>query len=92
MIGMPYNDLAVLIYGICDGIFGAKGLFACCFCSTFIKGVVCSKNVKHKRMVSKHENPRILLLGGALEHQKVTNRLASINSILEQVMPPPFLS
>ncbi|XP_048546330.1 putative 1-phosphatidylinositol-3-phosphate 5-kinase FAB1C [Triticum urartu] len=52
--------------------------------STFIKGVVCSKNVKHKRMVSKHENPRILLLGGALEHQKVTNKLASINSILEQ--------
>ncbi|CAM0913962.1 unnamed protein product [Alopecurus aequalis] len=52
--------------------------------SSFIKGVVCSKNVKHKRMVSKHENPRILLLGGALEHQKVTNKLASINSILEQ--------
>uniref|UniRef100_A0ACD5VAU1 Uncharacterized protein n=1 Tax=Avena sativa TaxID=4498 RepID=A0ACD5VAU1_AVESA len=52
--------------------------------STFIKGVVCSKNVKHKRMVSEHENPRILLLGGALEHQKVTNKLASINSILEQ--------
>ncbi|KAL6839624.1 hypothetical protein ACP4OV_030563 [Aristida adscensionis] len=52
--------------------------------STFIKGVVCSKNVKHKRMVSKHENPRLLLLGGALEHQKVTNKLASINSILEQ--------
>jgi chaperonin GroEL (HSP60 family) len=55
-------------------------------CSTFIKGVVCSKNVKHKRMVSEHENPRILLLGGALEHQKITNKLASINSILEQVM------
>ncbi|XP_051203852.1 putative 1-phosphatidylinositol-3-phosphate 5-kinase FAB1C [Lolium perenne] len=52
--------------------------------STFIKGVVCSKNVKHKRMVSAHENPRILLLGGALEHQKVTNKLASINSLLEQ--------
>ncbi|CAL5037942.1 unnamed protein product [Urochloa decumbens] len=52
--------------------------------SAFIKGVVCSKNVKHKRMVSQHENPRLLLLGGALEHQKVTNKLASINSILEQ--------
>ncbi|KAF8723677.1 hypothetical protein HU200_021639 [Digitaria exilis] len=52
--------------------------------SSFIKGVVCSKNVKHKRMMSKHENPRLLLLGGALEHQKVTNKLASINSILEQ--------
>ncbi|KAJ1258876.1 hypothetical protein BS78_10G109300 [Paspalum vaginatum] len=52
--------------------------------SVFIKGVVCSKNVKHKRMVSKHENPRLLLLGGALEHQKVMNKLTSINSILEQ--------
>ncbi|GJN29091.1 hypothetical protein PR202_gb17284 [Eleusine coracana subsp. coracana] len=52
--------------------------------STFIKGVVCTKNVKHKRMVSKHENPRLLILGGALEHQKVTNKLASINSIIEQ--------
>jgi hypothetical protein len=37
-------------------------------------------------MVSKHENPRLLLLGGALEYQKVTNKLASINSILEQVI------
>ncbi|KAL5199263.1 hypothetical protein ABZP36_020466 [Zizania latifolia] len=52
--------------------------------STFVKGVVCSKNVKHKRMVSKHENPRLLLLGGSLEHQKASNKLASINSILEQ--------
>uniref|UniRef100_A0A0D9WP16 1-phosphatidylinositol-3-phosphate 5-kinase n=1 Tax=Leersia perrieri TaxID=77586 RepID=A0A0D9WP16_9ORYZ len=52
--------------------------------STFIKGVVCSKNVKHKRMVSKHENPRLLLLGGALEHQKASNKLASIYRILEQ--------
>ena len=69
-----------------------KRLSICFFCSTFIKGVVCSKNVKHKRMVSEHENPRILLLGGALEHQKVTNKLASINSILEQVIPPSFSS
>jgi 1-phosphatidylinositol-3-phosphate 5-kinase len=37
-------------------------------------------------MVSKHDNPRLLLLGGALEHQKVANKLASINSILEQVI------
>ena len=36
-------------------------------------------------MVSKHENPRLLLLGGALEHQKVTNKLASINSILQVI-------
>ncbi|XP_008801162.2 putative 1-phosphatidylinositol-3-phosphate 5-kinase FAB1C [Phoenix dactylifera] len=52
--------------------------------STLIKGVVCTKNIKHKRMVSQHRNPRLLLLGGALEYQKVPNKLASINTVLEQ--------
>ncbi|KAJ3694828.1 hypothetical protein LUZ60_000205 [Juncus effusus] len=47
--------------------------------STFVKGVVCSKNVKHKRMVSQHRNPKLLLLGGELEYQK---KLASLNSAL----------
>lgn len=52
--------------------------------STFIKGVVCTKNVRHKRMVSQHKNPRVLLLGGALEYQRVSNKLASINTVIEQ--------
>ncbi|XP_008800770.2 putative 1-phosphatidylinositol-3-phosphate 5-kinase FAB1C isoform X2 [Phoenix dactylifera] len=52
--------------------------------STLIKGVACTKNIKHKRMVSQHKNPRLLLLGGALEYQKVPNKLASINTVLEQ--------
>nr|XP_010909652.1 putative 1-phosphatidylinositol-3-phosphate 5-kinase FAB1C isoform X2 [Elaeis guineensis] len=52
--------------------------------STLIKGVVCTKNIKHKRMVSQHKNPRLLLLGGALEYQKVPNKLASIDTVLEQ--------
>lgn len=55
-------------------------------CSTLIKGVVCTKNIKHKRMVSQHKNPRLLLLGGALEYQKVLNKLASIDTVLEQVI------
>ncbi|KAK8959982.1 putative 1-phosphatidylinositol-3-phosphate 5-kinase FAB1C [Platanthera guangdongensis] len=52
--------------------------------SSFIKGVVCTKNVRHKRMVSQHKNPRVLLLGGALEYQRVSNKLASINTVIEQ--------
>lgn len=56
-------------------------------CSKLIKGVVCSKNVKHKRMVSQHVNPRLLLLGGSLEYHKVSNKLASLNNVLQQVLP-----
>nr|CAB3453345.1 unnamed protein product [Digitaria exilis] len=52
--------------------------------SNFVRGIVCSKNVRHKRMVSEHRNARLLILGGALEYQKVSNKLASIGAILEQ--------
>lgn len=55
-------------------------------CSTLIKGVVCTKNIKHKRMTSQYKNPRLLILGGALEYQKVPNRLASFNTLLHQVL------
>ncbi|CAL5006113.1 unnamed protein product [Urochloa decumbens] len=52
--------------------------------SYFVKGVVCSKNVKHKRMASEHRNAKLLILGGALEYHRVSNKLTSINRILEQ--------
>ncbi|WOK96156.1 hypothetical protein Cni_G04863 [Canna indica] len=52
--------------------------------STLVKGVVCTKNVKYKRMVSQYRNPKLLLLGGALEYQKTPNGLASIGAVLEQ--------
>ncbi|CAI9785435.1 unnamed protein product [Fraxinus pennsylvanica] len=52
--------------------------------SMFIKGVVCSKNIKHKRMTSQYKNPRLLLLGGALEYQRVPNQLASFDTLLQQ--------
>lgn len=63
-------------------------LLSCGFvlCSTLIKGVVCTKNIKHKRMTSQYKNPRLLLLGGALEYQKVHNQLASFDTLLEQVL------
>ncbi|XVE85393.1 hypothetical protein DITRI_Ditri17bG0087500 [Diplodiscus trichospermus] len=52
--------------------------------STLIKGVVCTKNIKHKRMTSQYKNPRLLLLGGALEFLKVPNQLASFSTLLQQ--------
>ncbi|KAK3130020.1 hypothetical protein QOZ80_6BG0487900 [Eleusine coracana subsp. coracana] len=52
--------------------------------SNFVRGIVCSKNVRHKRMVSEHRNVKLLILGGALDYQKTSNKLASIGTIIEQ--------
>ncbi|WVZ64904.1 hypothetical protein U9M48_014353 [Paspalum notatum var. saurae] len=52
--------------------------------SNFVRGIVCSKNLRNKKMVSAHKNAKLLILGGALEYQKVSNKLASIGTILEQ--------
>ncbi|PIN11587.1 Phosphatidylinositol-4-phosphate 5-kinase [Handroanthus impetiginosus] len=54
--------------------------------STVVKGVVCKKNVAHRRMTSKIENARLLLLGGALEYQRVANHLSSVDTLLQQEM------
>lgn len=51
-----------------------------------IRGVACTKNIKHKRMTSQHKNPRLLLLGGSLEFQGVSNQLESFD-ILRQKVP-----
>lgn len=60
-------------------------------CSTLIKGVVCTKNIKHKRMTSQYKNPRLLLLGGALEYQRVPHELASFDKLLQQVLLIAFV-
>ncbi|OVA14539.1 FYVE zinc finger [Macleaya cordata] len=52
--------------------------------STLIKGVVCTKNIKHKRMTSQYRNPRLLLLGGSIEYQRAADQLASFNTLLQQ--------
>lgn len=52
--------------------------------SKLIKGVACSKNIKHKRMTSQHKNPKLLLLGGALEFQRVANQLESFDVLRQQ--------
>lgn len=51
-----------------------------------VKGVVCKKNVAHRRMASKMEKPRLLILGGALEYQRVSNLLSSFDTLLQQVV------
>ncbi|XP_058005132.1 1-phosphatidylinositol-3-phosphate 5-kinase FAB1B isoform X2 [Hevea brasiliensis] len=54
--------------------------------SMVVKGVVCKKNVAHRRMTSKIERPRLLILGGALEYQRVSNHLSSFDTLLQQEM------
>ncbi|XP_031274181.1 1-phosphatidylinositol-3-phosphate 5-kinase FAB1B [Pistacia vera] len=54
--------------------------------SMVVKGVVCKKNVAHRRMTSKVEKPRLLILGGALEYQRVSNLLSSFDTLLQQEM------
>ncbi|KAA8541583.1 hypothetical protein F0562_022735 [Nyssa sinensis] len=54
--------------------------------SVVVKGVVCKKNVVHRRMTSRIEKPRLLILGGALEYQRVSNHLSSFDTLLQQEM------
>ncbi|XP_057797068.1 1-phosphatidylinositol-3-phosphate 5-kinase FAB1B-like isoform X2 [Salvia miltiorrhiza] len=54
--------------------------------SMVVKGVVCKKNVAHRRMTSKIEKPRMLILGGALEYHRVSNALSSFDTLLQQEM------
>ncbi|KAL6563340.1 hypothetical protein OROHE_005927 [Orobanche hederae] len=54
--------------------------------SMVVKGVVCKKNVAHRRMTSKIGKARLLILGGALEYQRVSNALSSFDTLLQQEM------
>ncbi|KAL3695599.1 hypothetical protein R1sor_009675 [Riccia sorocarpa] len=52
--------------------------------SVLVKGVVCRRNVAHKRMTAKFRNPKVLLLGGALEYQRVSGQLSSLDTLIHQ--------
>ncbi|XP_007012516.2 PREDICTED: 1-phosphatidylinositol-3-phosphate 5-kinase FAB1A [Theobroma cacao] len=54
--------------------------------SSVVKGVVCKKNVAHRRMTSKIDKPRFLILGGALEYQRISSHLSSFDTLLQQEM------
>ncbi|KAF7727960.1 1-phosphatidylinositol-3-phosphate 5-kinase [Apophysomyces ossiformis] len=54
--------------------------------SYYVKGVVCSKNVAHKRMIRNISNPRILILLFSLDYSRVEmeNQLLSISPVMSQ--------
>jgi 1-phosphatidylinositol-3-phosphate 5-kinase len=52
--------------------------------SCVVRGVVARKNVAHRRMRSTIEAPAVLLLAGALEYQRVANKLSSFDTLLDQ--------
>ncbi|KAL1434106.1 hypothetical protein MTO96_011762 [Rhipicephalus appendiculatus] len=49
-----------------------------------VNGVVCTKNVVHKKMKQQLTNPRILLVGSSIVYQRVENKLSSLDPILMQ--------
>ncbi|KAG2235832.1 hypothetical protein INT48_003944 [Thamnidium elegans] len=54
--------------------------------SFYVKGVVCTKNVAHKRMMHNISNPRILILLFSLDYSRIEmeNQLLSINPVITQ--------
>lgn len=52
--------------------------------SYLVKGLVFSKNIAHRRMPNDIKSPKILLLGCAIEYQRMQNRLSSLDILLEQ--------
>ncbi|CEI86898.1 hypothetical protein RMCBS344292_01322 [Rhizopus microsporus] len=54
--------------------------------SFYVKGVVCTKNVAHKRMVRNMSSPRILILLFSLDYSRVEmeNQLLSITPVISQ--------
>lgn len=52
--------------------------------STVVKGVVCHKNVAHRRMPQWKDNCRVAVIRGALEYQRSEGRLSSLDTLLEQ--------
>ncbi|KAI5081874.1 hypothetical protein GOP47_0001617 [Adiantum capillus-veneris] len=52
--------------------------------SQVVRGVVCKKNIAHRRMIARFKAPRLLLLAGSLEFQMVSNHLSSLQTLLKQ--------
>lgn len=53
--------------------------------SCLVDGLVCRKNVAHRRMRTHIERPRILMLRGALENRRASTNLSSFDTMLDQV-------
>ena len=51
---------------------------------SYVDGVVCRKNVAHKKMRKNVKSPNILILGYALEYQRRENVLTALSTLMEQ--------
>ena len=49
-----------------------------------MSGIIFHKNVSHKSMAKEIMNPRIMLLSGGIEYTRTENRIASLDTLLEQ--------
>lgn len=52
--------------------------------SAFVSGIIFHKNVSHKTMAKEILNPRIMLLRGGIEYTRTENRIATLETLLEQ--------
>ncbi|GBB85059.1 hypothetical protein RclHR1_11630001 [Rhizophagus clarus] len=52
--------------------------------SEYVHGVVCTKNLAHKKMKRTLNSPRVLILTFALEYHRVENQLMTIQPVLDQ--------
>lgn len=50
----------------------------------FVAGVVFHKNVSHKKMARIIPNAKIMMLSGGIEYTRTENRIASLDTLLEQ--------
>ena len=54
--------------------------------SAVVHGLVCRKNVAHKRMRTHIKQPRIIMLGNTLEYHRTKHKLSSFDTLLDQVL------
>ncbi|KAK9819645.1 hypothetical protein WJX72_000689 [[Myrmecia] bisecta] len=52
--------------------------------SAVVHGLVCRKNVAHRRMQTHVDQPRIMMLGSTLEYQRTAHKLSSFDTLLDQ--------
>jgi hypothetical protein len=50
----------------------------------YVSGIVFHKNVSHKKMAQSIINAKVMLLSGGIEYTRTENRIASLDTLLEQ--------
>lgn len=53
--------------------------------SVVVDGLVCRKNVAHRRMRTTIRQPRIMMLASTLEYQRTANKLSFFDTLLDSV-------